>query len=264
MLADPILYVHYGVYTLKTASQIYTLGFLLVIITMFFSGCVMNRLSSSPDDIVLRESLEGRKIEIRAVSGKSWSEQLKAGPFIINVLPQVAIWMEDGTGNLIDTVYVSGAGSAAGKHAKRDENKADFYRECLPVWASRQISAGRNLPSDTGPLPDSISSATPQAGFRLNSTLAAENEEFLIFLEINKSGDTNETFTEENSGWAGQPSLVYSVHSRDLSGSMESEMILLGHGGTLPNADGSIYLDLTGFTTALIQLDRVSVSLQSN
>ena len=81
---------------------------LLVVVVLISSlgGCVMNRVNPEPQTIVLRED-GGSRLRAEIVPGSQWSSRMQAGPFIFNVLPQFAIWTEDGAGSLVETIYVT-------------------------------------------------------------------------------------------------------------------------------------------------------------
>ena len=79
----------------------------------------------------------------------------------------------------------------------------------------------------------------------------------MIYLEINKPGDVNSTFTEANNDPAGQPSLVYAAGL--VAGSARLELI--GHGGRLRD-EPAIYTDLSGFDTALEQVASIVVTFE--
>ncbi len=71
----------------------------------------MHRVNPEPRNIVLRENA-GAALQVEVKTGAQWSSRMQAGPFIFNVLPQFAIWTEDDAGNLVETLYITGAGSS--------------------------------------------------------------------------------------------------------------------------------------------------------
>ncbi len=225
------------------------------------SGCVMNRLSDKPQTITLNRTLQGAPVRLEVEPGNEWSRRMRAGPFIFNVLPQIAIWAEDGQGRLLETVYVTGAGRKGFRHAGKKQKGALFYEECFPVWASRLKAAGGTLPGPDNPYPDTVTSATPTNAFTLLTSLPLPAASFSLYLEINKSGDTNRTYTQENNDWAGQPSLIYrAVIDQPRRGGSHT-MELIGHGGRIGEAP-AVHPDLSGFDTALEQVRRISVRFE--
>jgi hypothetical protein len=225
------------------------------------SGCVMNRLSEKPQTITLNPTVQGLPLRLELEPGREWSQRMQAGPFIFNILPQIVIWAEDDQGRFLDTVYITGAGAKGSRHAAKKQKGAAFYRECFPVWASRLQAAGGTLPGPGNPYPDALTSATPSAAFTLLTSLPFSRESFSLYLEINKSNDTNDVYTKQNNDWAGQPSLIYrAVIAQPRSGD-SCTMELIGHGGRIGEAP-AIHSDLSGVTTALEQVRQIRVSFE--
>lgn len=231
----------------------------LVLAVAVLCGCVMNRLSEKPQTITLRRKVQGTSIRLDVVPGEEWSRRMQAGPFIFNVLPQIVIWAENDQGRLIDTLYITGADGKGFRHAGKKQKGAAFYRECFPVWASRLESAGGVLPGKDNPYPDTITSATPSGRFTLLSRLPFPEQSFTLFLEINQSDDTNDTYTKQNNGWAGQPSLIYRVAIEAPGSAVKYTMKPIGHGGRLGDVP-AVYADLSGFDTALRQVRETTIS----
>jgi len=238
-------------------------SFIIIILLSFIgiSGCVINKIENDHLTISLKESVQGRPVHIEIRKGEYWSREMKVGPVIFNVLPQIAIWAETPGGEFLETIYVTGAQGKGVKHAGKREKGADFYSECFPLWASRILSADESLPSMKNPYPDTITSATPTSGFTLQTKLKRENTDLVIFLEINKSDDTNTVYTEEKNDWAGQPSLIYSVPVNGTASGRNYVMTLAGHGGLIKD-EPDLYTDMSGFDTALRQVKSISVRFE--
>ena len=226
-----------------------------LVAALSLAGCVMNRLDTEPRTIVLREG-GGAVLRVAVEPGAEWSSKMQAGPFVFNVLPQFAVWTEDGAGNLVETLYVTGADFIRMRHAAKNEKQAGFYAECLPVWSDRVRASGSALPSKANPYPDAVTSATPGGPATLVTTLTGSTAA-AIYLEINKPDDVNATFTEADSGWAGQPSLIYAARL----GNGSTRLELVGHGGR-PGDEPRIYTDVNGFDTALEQVASIVVTLK--
>ncbi|MCK5153788.1 MAG: hypothetical protein KAQ93_05460 [Spirochaetales bacterium] len=228
----------------------------LILISMVLTGCVMNRLSNSYNKIELNPSFNGMPVTIDVVKGAHWSQRMQAGPFIFNILPQIVIWTEDEQGNLIENLYITGADGIGFRNAAKKEKGADFYTECFPVWANRMAKAGRKLPSDDNPFPDTVTSATPSSSFTLQTTLPDSRESIILRTEINQSADMNKFYTKENNGWVGQPSLIYELIIPQLEISGIFKLKLIGHGGLVKD-NASIYRDVSKFDTALEQVESI-------
>lgn len=227
-------------------------------IVVTLNGCVMNKIDPAPETLTFRESVGGTPITVELTSGEEWSSRMQAGPFVFNVLPQFAVWAEDGDGTTIHTLYVTGADFNNVRHATKSKMEGEFFAQCLPVWASRARAAGSDLPSKQNPYPDSITSATPTSDVTIETKVPTSADTFTVFLEINKSGDTNSRFTEEKNDWAGQPSLIYAATVSKSTAGEELDMELIGHGGLITESP-DVYTDLAGFDTALAQVDRITV-----
>lgn len=222
--------------------------------------CVMNKLEKSPQTIRLKPVNAGMPVTITVTRGPHWSQRMQAGPFIFNILPQIVIWTETPEGRLRETVYITGADGKKFNHSEKEKKGAAFYEECFPVWASRMRECGSPLPSKENPYTDAVTSATPTTDFSLHSQIPYATGQFVIVLEINKSGDVNDTFTKSNNDWAGQPSLVYkTIVAPGEKGPFT--MTLAGHGGRLRDKKG-LSPDTAGFTSALGQVESIVVSFE--
>jgi len=89
----------------------------------------MNKVRQEPDSIELKQEMGGDSIVFEIKKGESWSQQMKAGPFIFNILPQIVIWMEDESGDFITTLYITGADGKGFRHAVRMER-----HPCFRIW----------------------------------------------------------------------------------------------------------------------------------
>ena len=123
-------------------------------------GCVMNQTDTEPQTIVLRDDA-GSPLRVEIDPGAQWSSRMQAGPFVFNVLPQFAVWTEDEAGDLVETLYVTGADFRGMRHAQKNEMQGEYFRKCLPVWAMRVTESGVSLPSKADPYSDAVTSATP-------------------------------------------------------------------------------------------------------
>lgn len=221
-------------------------------------GCVMNKTDNSHKLIELKTD-GGLKLTIDVEAGEKWSSRMKAGPFIFNVLPQMAVWTEDSSGRFIETLYITGADFKKMNHALKNEDEADFFKECLPYWAASVGASGGELPSKKAPYPDTLTSATPAADFTIKTSVSAGAA--YIYAELNKADDKNTFYTEDNNSWAGQPSLIYAADLSGISESKPVELKLKGHGGMI-GAAPEVYGDLSGFDSALLQIKSIKVSLR--
>lgn len=195
--------------------------------------------------------------------------------------PLIAIWLEDTSGNYLETVYVSktiGSGTYT-------MSKVAGYRwlpgqirrpEALPRWAhQRGIIAedGLYIPMHESPDLDGVTGPTPINSFLIESgSKISALTDFNIFLEVNQSYDWNEYYTDTSfpddtvysgSGSVGQPALVYSatVSTRGMEKHKYYFMKPLGH-SHYSGKDGALYTNLDSLTTALDIIDRLIVSVK--
>jgi hypothetical protein len=174
------------------------------------SGCVMNKLDSGPTTVDLQRESDETPVLLSVTRGPQWTNEMKAGPLVFNLLPQIVVWGERPDGTLVDTLYITGADYGAMRHAGKQEGES-FWRECFPTWSRLVEGSGQKLPSKEAPWVDGVSGATPHDSYTVHTSLPAAGEELVLFAEVNKSGDYNAAFTEEDSDWVGQPSVVYSA-----------------------------------------------------
>lgn len=184
--------------------------------------------------------------------------------------PQIAVWMEDAAGNYLSTIY------ASHKIATQSWRSAGGNRrkEALPHWCHArgvQYPDGLYLPTQREPLTDGISGATPCGGFDLKLVPAAGLTQFTVKVEVNHSTDFNPTYPRTacagdpgysgGSEGSGQPALVYAAAVDLASGVGEVEAVLLGHSSP-DGSDGRIDPDLSGLTTALRIVERITVRIR--
>lgn len=170
--------------------------------------------------------------------------------------PQLVIWVEDEAGKFIETLYITK------KEGKDKYLGAKTRKEALPVW--RYLSKYKKKKKEL----DGVAGATKKKGFKVSHKITNYPPKFNIYLEINKSFDYNEYFAKKlkpnekgyNSGYSGQPSLVYGAAVNKLS-KIESEMKLIGHGSET-GANGDINMDISKLTSALELIDKIVISIK--
>ena len=246
-------------YLLHEAKMKYILSFIAAFIPlMLLSGCEMNRLDNAEKELYLKQEAAGIPVIISVVKGPKFTDRMKAGPLTFNVLPQIAVWAEDGNGKLIDTLYVTGADWKKMRHAGKKKLGADFYSQCFPLWASRVKAAGKELPAPKKPYTDAVTSATPMSSFKVHTRLNTGAEPVYIYAEINKSGDNNTAYTKDNNDWAGQPSLLYRAEVNNTAKGQPVKLELIGHSGMIKEAP-AVHSDTSGLDSALDIIREITV-----
>ena len=184
--------------------------------------------------------------------------------------PQIAVWLEDTDGRYLGTLYASkkiatqGWVSAGGNRRK----------EALPYWCHRRgvvYEDGLYLPTKSQPLVDGMTGATPRASFDMRLKEQAGLSHFYVMMEVNHSIDFNDRYSDDKkegepdySGGtegSGQPALVYRADVDLDSARTSYEGVLIGR-SSADGADGKLFNDLAGLTSALTIVKRVTVNVK--
>jgi len=220
-----------------------------------------------------QELIEYKQGDVR-VSIEQGDEWLHDFPLFLGLKkknpPQIAIWLEDTQGNYLSTVY------ATHKIATQSWLMANGNRrkEALPCWCySRGVKYkdGLYLPTKDEPLTDGISGATPQSSFNVKLSPSGTLKQFVVKIEINHSTDFNESYPKSakkgdanysgGKDGSGQPAVVYAANVNLLSGETSFEAKLIGHSSP-DGSSGTIYKDMSGLTTALHIVKRITINIQ--
>jgi hypothetical protein len=220
-------------------------------------ACVMNRIDDAPTTVTLPSAAAGPRVSIKVLRGPHWTREMNAGPVTFNVLPQIVIWAQHPDGTFIDTLYVTGA-LGAFNHGGKGQGQ-QFWKECFPVWSRRALDAGKVLPDKGAPYADVVTSATPQSTFTVQIRLPAGIDAFDLVAEVNTSADYNAAFTEENTGWVGQPSAVYLAH---VPAAGRGAFVLSAVGQGEGVATGKINTDLSTLDTALKVVSEIRAEIR--
>lgn len=184
--------------------------------------------------------------------------------------PQIAVWLEDTDGHYLGTLYASkkiatqGWVSAGGNRRK----------EALPYWCFQRgvvYDDGLYLPTKSQPLVDGMSGATPRTDFDVRLKNKTGLRHFYVMVEVNHSIDFNDRYSKDKkegepyfsggSEGSGQPSLVYRADVNLDSASTSFDAVLIGH-SSADGTDGRLYDDLTGITSALTIVKRITVNVK--
>jgi hypothetical protein len=212
------------------------------------------------------------------LDGAGWEITLEVTPGKSHNYPMLAIWIEDAQGNYVQTLYVNeSVAKGYFNYADKSEGKwkpGELVRPAsLPIWTHKRgvkSDAGHYMPTQSNPLPDAYTSATPKAGFVLQSkTDKPLTREFKVLLEINQSWDWNEYWTnhkfpeDDDYKSSAQPSVVYSVNIDPANLQEVHELKPIGH-GHYSGKNGEINPDLSTITTALQIVDKITVKVNRN
>ena len=184
--------------------------------------------------------------------------------------PQIAVWLEDTDGRYLGTLYASkkiatqGWASAGGNRRK----------EALPYWCHRRgvvYEDGLYLPTKAQPLIDGMTGATPRADFDVRLKEKTGLRHFYVMVEVNHSIDFNDRYSNDRkegepdySGGpegSGQPALVYRADVNLDSARTSFDAVLIGRSSS-DGADGKLYDDLNGITSAFTIVKRITVNVK--
>ncbi len=190
--------------------------------------------------------------------------------------PLFAIWVEDTSGNYIQTLYV--ARSIATSIFNYGDQSEGAWSDgvvrrpaALPYWSHKRgikASDGLYIPLPEDPVPDAYSGPTPKNDFILVTRLDKPGPEtFFVLLELNQPWDWNSYWTnnkypdDEDYKASSQPSVVYRalINKKARLGKVTLEVIGHGH---YSGKDGSLTTDVSTLTTALEIADKIEVVVE--
>lgn len=187
-----------------------------------------------------------------------------------NNVPQMAIWIEDLSGNYLTTIYVTHSIATQSWTAAGGDRR----KSALPVWChSRGIPYpdGLYLPTKKEPVADGISGATPKGSFDVKLRPVGDLKQFVVKIEVNHSTDWNDHFPKDakegdvnysgGKGGSGQPAVVYSAIIDLNSGSKQYTANIVGHSSP-DGSDGNIYTDISSLTSALDIIQEIIINIQ--
>jgi len=188
-----------------------------------------------PDNRLVVARAEGEESDVGVALYVGFRESL-------DEIPVSAVWAETTAGTMIETLYLDPR--VAYSEAPDWQGKPTPRNQMLPIWRNRYTAVSGVDPS--GEI-DSNSGATASHSFSLNDYLElGEEESFVLWVEVNAAGDTNEHYTDPH---LGQPSLLYSAYIELDSPQPYVLLELTGHGGGAESS-GAIQYDLEHHTTA--------------
>ncbi|MCB0823843.1 MAG: hypothetical protein KDC09_14180 [Bacteroidales bacterium] len=189
--------------------------------------------------------------------------------------PLMAIWVEDTSGNYLQTLYVARS-IATGVFNFGDASTGEWKQgeirrpAALPYWAHKRgvkEEDGLYMPTPKTPVPDAYTGATPQNNFVLNTRLDKPGPQvFDVYLEINQPWDWNEYWTNnkypdnEDYKASAQPAVVYKDRVDLRQKIVFFEMKPIGH-SHYSGETGELFTDLSTITTALNIAESIRVKV---
>lgn len=219
-----------------------------VVVAVMGGACTGNPVSGAggmPDyGPVTRSGLPAvstPRLDFELVPGPEYARKMGFFIFGYTVYPQVAVWLETEDGSYLGTVYVT---DRVGK-GKFRAAPAEGRPEALPVWSA--IVAAEST------RPDAVSSPTvvkANVGHASDIVASLPAGRYVVRLETNRSYDWNGTYTRENAGVNGQPSLVYEARFECGGPQVEVPFVPVGT-GSVDGSDGIVHPGLDGMDSAL-------------
>lgn len=233
---------------------------LVFVIVSALSIILIASNKSETTNSIENENFDGGNIKLDINTGSSFSEKINTFLFFgYTVTPQFAVWIEDINGNYIDTLYVTE------KTANRKfSGAANGRKEALPYWSHKSGNEEFASGSKNAPKPDVVSGATPSSDMELILGLKEKVGEFRLMFEVNRSYDYNNFYAKDsnpndlgyNTGFSGQPALVYSVVIN--TDNPQPNYILEPIGHSSPTGDdGELRENISNITTALFLLESI-------
>ena len=270
----------------KLLSPFIFLIILLIATGLYFDAPVLNKIYAFGNEIrneqigKTEETFDYQIIELdKKLGNQQITIELKKGEAF--QYPLFAVWIEDSTGNYIESLYISRVISSSifdyGKKVEDNWESAILRRpEALPYWSHKRgikASDGYFVPLNGSPDLDAVSAATPTSNFIIKSkSNLNKNNSYKILVELNQSYDWNEYYTKDKfpediiysgSGKVGQPSLIYAAEIKPgyLKSNTHKIMNLIGH-GHYSGKDGKLYEDVSLITTAQNIAERIILTLE--
>lgn len=186
----------------------------------------------------------GTRFELSLEPGPEYAKDMKVFLFKYTVWPQVAVWLETTDGTFVDTLYVTELGVTKDYRAAPKEGRP----EALPVWSALMQAAVDGVDGVDGVSSPTTVGSTVEYGNDLAARLPAGT--YVVKLETNRSYDWNSTYTKDNAGVNGQPSLIYAAALTIGGAAQETEFLPIGT-GSVDGSDGDMRPGLDGIDTAL-------------
>jgi hypothetical protein len=209
---------------------------------------------------------EGTNMEISFIKDKAFDH------------PTFAFWVEDADGKYIETLYVTNfLATGTYLHARLGEGEPKSKRgpakrpSSLPYWLhKRNIRADgvTYLPTPDKPVPDAITSATPQNNFVLQTVCKSKlPAKYRVMMEINQPWDYNEFWNKDkfqgefDYTYSCQPALVYSADIDMDNPQKEYTLSIIGH-SHYSGKNGELFKDISTLTTAKDIVKQVNLRLK--
>jgi hypothetical protein len=242
-------------------KHLFRIGFLLFILCSL--DCTINSGLKDGTEIFTNPDIAGNSIQIKFARGSAWSHDVSFGPMKVRIIPQIAVWVEDSSGNLKQNIFVTHCFAKQQWRGIKNHPDSTYRTMSLPYWLNKMVKASNAVPTKAHPLSDAITAATPKGSFSITSHIDTVLKHGTIWCEINSSFDNNDTYPKDKpDSFNGQPSILYSGEfSVNDSTHGFTSLKYRGHGGNV-GADGLLYPSDSGITTAKEILSSIQFELK--
>lgn len=176
--------------------------------------------------------------------------------------PTFAIWLEDLSNGMTQTVFVTRRAAAGDWEGKAEVPAA------LPCWfkVHKLENENEDLPTLEKPAPLAITGATPKPGYFLTRVRVQTGTRWICWIEVNLSGDYNDTYLEydsvkkaEDLFGIGQPALLYRAEIE----AIEGRVIIPDIAGVCiaDSQDGNVIQPPKGISTASRIFDELTIAM---
>jgi hypothetical protein len=226
----------------------HTIAFLLFCVVLF-TGCTKVADLRDGDIIVTNKGQNGVPVKCILNRGASFGTLVKLGPVKIRIMPQIAIWVEDSSHTFRQNLYVTRCFAKQQWRGINEHPDSTYRTSSFPYWLGRLNVAAIPSPTSSHPLPDAVSSATPQGSFTIETNVDSSITAGTIWCEFNCSFDNNQVWKAEGAEkYNGQPSLIYAGEF-NLADAKVIALSYRGHGGAA-GTDPRLYEDDNGIVSA--------------
>lgn len=233
--------------------------------TVFFLQCTMGSEIKDGTVIITNKDVKGTQVQFSFKRGTAWGNKVKVGPVSLQITPQIALWIEDSSGRLLQNIFVTKRFAKQEWRTIKSHPDSTYRTMSLPFWLNKMIAAGLPVPTQSKPLPDAVTEATPSGNFTINTNINSQIKSGIIWCEVNSSFDNNNVYSKDRpNSLNGQPSVLFSgeYNSTDTSHS-PVQLIYKGHGGE-SGSDGALYTDDSGITTARSIVESIKCVIKSD
>ncbi len=216
---------------------------------ILFAGCAKVPALRDGDTIVTNKNLKGVPVKLTFTRGSSFGSIVSFGAAKFRIMPQISIWVEDSSNSFRQNIYVTRCFAKQTWNGINENPDSTYRTSSFPYWLGRLSAVSLPYPTPSKPLPDAVSSATPQGSFTIESTIDSSITKGTIWCEFNSSFDANDVWKAEGAEkYNGQPSLVFACDF-DLADTKSIMLSYKGHGGAT-GTDHRLYNDENGIASA--------------